>query len=119
MCVPGGGPPGLRMALGQLWQMREWGAVWSPCTGAGGGTTMHWGRVTMPGGGAEGQQVMGWFNLERCVTSQPLHHLTVASERCSSQKCCSYRVTIWRRVGLAGAADNIILCIFMYTPPPQ
>ena len=88
-CVPACGPPGLKMALGRSrGARREWGAV---------GGWDHHAQGAGAGGGAEGQQVMGWFNLEQCVTSQPLRHLTVGSERCSSQKCCSY------------------VCIFMYT----
>ena len=54
--VQGVGSPCMRLGVG------------SPCMGAG--------------GGAEWQQVMGWLNFES-VTSQPLHCLLVAGERCS------------------------------------
>ena len=104
----------------RLWSSWTGDGTWAVGGGQGGSGEL-WGRHARvqgagAGGGAEGQQVMGWFNLEQCATSQPLHHLTVVGERCSSQKCCSHRVTIWRRMGLAGAADNV--CIFIYTPPP-
>ena len=45
----------------------------SPCTSAGEGSPCIGAE-----GGTEVQQVMGWFNLELCVTSQPLHHQLTA-----------------------------------------